>query len=197
MRSPAFQTSDLPENLLARRRGFDDKLRERGGSHSGNDVSGSAGRRCRRDNPVRVIDFFVDQLDLGSLASARACELMGRPAYHAAVMLKLYIYATSTAFSPAAALSGMPAQCRSDVVTPPGAGLQNHRRFPQGDGRAIRKVCREFIVVCGAPSCSRDHGRHRRSKFKAVNSRTGISRKPSCQAAGADRGEHRALFVRA
>ena len=56
------------------------------------------------DNPVRVIDFFVDQLDLGSLALARACEADGKAAHHAAVMLKLYIYATSTAFSLAAGL---------------------------------------------------------------------------------------------
>ena len=45
------------------------------------------------DNPVRVIDFFVDQLDLGQLGFGRVqAKLTGRPAYHSAVMLKLYIY---------------------------------------------------------------------------------------------------------
>ena len=59
------------------------------------------------DNPVRVIDFFVDQLDLGELGFWRVHpKLTGRPAYDPAVMLKLYIYDTSTAFSPAAGLSG-------------------------------------------------------------------------------------------
>ena len=44
------------------------------------------------DNPVRVIDFFVDQLDLGQLGFGHAhAKLTGRPAYHSAVMLKLYI----------------------------------------------------------------------------------------------------------
>ena len=45
------------------------------------------------DYPVRVIDVFVDQLDLGQLGFGRVqAKLTGRPAYHAAVMLKLYIY---------------------------------------------------------------------------------------------------------
>ena len=45
------------------------------------------------DNPVRVIDFFVDQLDLGELGFWRVQpKLTGRPAYDPAVMLKLYIY---------------------------------------------------------------------------------------------------------
>ena len=45
------------------------------------------------DNPVRVIDFFVDQLDLGELRFGRVHpKLTGRPAYHPAVMLKIYIY---------------------------------------------------------------------------------------------------------
>ncbi len=45
------------------------------------------------ENPVRVIDFFVDQLDLGQLGFGRVQgKLTGRPTYHAAVMLKLHVY---------------------------------------------------------------------------------------------------------
>ena len=45
------------------------------------------------DNSVRVIDFFVDQLDLGQLGFWRVSpKLTGRPAYHPAVLLKLHIY---------------------------------------------------------------------------------------------------------
>ena len=45
------------------------------------------------DNPVRVIDFFVDQLDLRELGfSAVDPKETGRPAYHPAVMLKIYVY---------------------------------------------------------------------------------------------------------
>jgi transposase len=45
------------------------------------------------DNPVRVIDAFVDQLDLGQLGFEGVDPAVtGRPAYHPASLLKLYIY---------------------------------------------------------------------------------------------------------
>ena len=45
------------------------------------------------DNPVRVIDVFVDELDLGGLGFGRVAPLStGRPSYHPSVLLKLYIY---------------------------------------------------------------------------------------------------------
>ena len=45
------------------------------------------------DNPVRVIDVFVEELDLGDLGFERVARLAtGRPAYHPGVLLKLYIY---------------------------------------------------------------------------------------------------------
>jgi transposase len=45
------------------------------------------------DNPVRVIDFFVDQLDLAKLGFGGVNPKgTGRPAYHPAVMLKIYVY---------------------------------------------------------------------------------------------------------
>ena len=45
------------------------------------------------DNPVRVIDVFVDELDLAELGFSRVDpEATGRPSYHPSVLLKLYIY---------------------------------------------------------------------------------------------------------
>ena len=44
------------------------------------------------DNPVRVIDFFIDQPDLAKLGFGVKPKETGRPAYHPAVQLKLYIY---------------------------------------------------------------------------------------------------------
>ncbi len=47
----------------------------------------------REENPVRVIDVFVDALDLGGLGFGRiAPQATGRPGYHPSVLLKLYIY---------------------------------------------------------------------------------------------------------
>jgi len=45
------------------------------------------------DNPVRVIEVFVDGLDLGRLGFEGAePKATGRPAYHPSTLLKIYIY---------------------------------------------------------------------------------------------------------
>jgi len=45
------------------------------------------------DNPVRVVDVFVEELDLAGLGFGGVDpEVTGRPSYHPAVLLKLYIY---------------------------------------------------------------------------------------------------------
>jgi len=45
------------------------------------------------DNPVRVVDAFVERLDLAGLGFARAEPAeTGRPAYHPATLLKIYVY---------------------------------------------------------------------------------------------------------
>jgi transposase len=45
------------------------------------------------DNPARVIDAFIDQLDLGQLGfESVEPAATGRPGYHPAVLLKIYLY---------------------------------------------------------------------------------------------------------
>ena len=45
------------------------------------------------DNPVRVIDVFVDTLDMSALGFEKAVlSETGRPPYHPGDLLKLYIY---------------------------------------------------------------------------------------------------------
>ena len=44
------------------------------------------------DSPVRVIDVFVDDLDLSGLGFKTVAEVTGRPGYHPATLLKLFIY---------------------------------------------------------------------------------------------------------
>jgi transposase len=127
------------------------------------------------DNPVRVIDFFVDQLDLGQLGFERVqAKAMGRPAYHAAVMLKLYIYGYLNRVQSSRRLER---ECQRNVEVMWLAGclapdFKTIADFRKDNGPAIRKVCREFIVVCGragllAATAAAIDG----SKFKAVNSR--------------------------
>ena len=45
------------------------------------------------ENPVRVVDVFVGDLDLGALGfEGVRPAATGRPAYHPAMLLKLYVY---------------------------------------------------------------------------------------------------------
>ena len=45
------------------------------------------------DNPVRVVDVFVEELDLAELGFGGVDpEATGRPSYHPSILLKLYIY---------------------------------------------------------------------------------------------------------
>jgi transposase len=127
------------------------------------------------DNPVRVIDLFVDQLDLGQLGFWRVSpKLTGRPAYDPAVMLKLYIYGYLNRVQSSRRLER---ECQRNVEVMWLTGrlapdFKTIADFRKDDGPAIRKVCREFIVVCGragllaAKTVAIDG-----SKFKAVNSR--------------------------
>src|SRR5262245_40202892 len=58
------------------------------------------------DNPVRVIDVFVNELDLGKLGFGGVDpEITGRPSYHPSVLLKPTSTGISTAFSRAVGLS--------------------------------------------------------------------------------------------
>ena len=86
------------------------------------------------DNPVRAIDVFVDGLDLAKLGFDGVQPLaMGRPAYHPATQLKIYIYGYLNRVQSSRRLEREPAQCRAGLVDrPPDTGLQDHCGFPQG-----------------------------------------------------------------
>src|SRR5262249_45283109 len=127
------------------------------------------------DNPVRVIDFFVEQLDLRELGfDSITPKEMGRPAYHPGVMLKVYVYGYLNRVQPSRRLER---ECQRNVEVMWLTGclapdFKTIADFRKDNGPAIRKVCREFIVVCGragllaATTVAIDG-----SKFKAVNSR--------------------------
>jgi transposase len=127
------------------------------------------------DNPVRVIDLFVDQLDLARLGFGGVTPKdKGRPAYHPAVMLKIYVYGYLNRVQSSRRLER---ECQRNVEAMWLTGclapdFKTIADFRKDNGPAIRKVCREFILVCGragllaATSVAIDG-----SKFKAVNSR--------------------------
>jgi transposase len=127
------------------------------------------------DNPVRVIDVFVDELNLVSLGFARAAPATtGRPSYHPATLLKIYIYGYLNRLQSSRRLE-RETQRNLELIWLTGRLAPDFKTiadFRKDNGDAIRKVCREFVVLCrqlrffSDASVAIDG-----SKFKAVNNR--------------------------
>src|SRR5574343_1608878 len=102
-------------------------------------------------NPVRVIDVYVDELNLGKLGFAGVDPAAtGRPAYHPAVLLKLYIYGYLNRI-PSSRRLEREAQRNVELMWLTGRLMPDHKtiaNFRKDNGPAIRKVCRQFVVVC-------------------------------------------------
>ena len=130
-------------------------------------------------NPVRVIDAFVDKLDLSSLGfEGVAPEATGRPSYHPAVLLKLYIYGYLNRVQSSRRLE-REARRNVEVMWLTGRLTPDHKTiadFRKDGGRAIKQVCVRFIELCRlmglltTASVAIDG-----SKFKAVNTLTRTS----------------------
>ena len=127
------------------------------------------------DNPVRAVDAFVDGLDLGRLGFGRVVALdQGRPGYHPATLLKIYIYGYLNRVPSSRRLER---ECQRNIEL---IWLTGHLApdfktiadFRKDNGKAIREVCRSFVTVCreldllSEGSVAIDG-----SKFKAVNAR--------------------------
>src|SRR6476661_4982539 len=127
------------------------------------------------NNPVQVIDVFVDELDLAELGFAGvAPELTGRPSSHPSVLLTLYIYGYLHRVQSSRRLE-REAGRNVEVMWLTGRLVPDHKTiadFRKDNGQAIRKVCARFIMLCralglfGEVSVAIDG-----SKFKAVNNR--------------------------
>ncbi|MFY9939747.1 MAG: IS1182 family transposase [Silvibacterium sp.] len=127
------------------------------------------------DNPVRVIDAFVDKLDLSSLGfEGVIAEATGRPSYHPSVLLKLYIYGYLNRVQSSRRLE-REAGRNVEVMWLTGRLTPDHKTvadFRKDSGSAIRQVCVQFIELCRLmgllthPGVAIDG-----SKFKAVNTR--------------------------
>jgi transposase len=126
------------------------------------------------DNPVRVVDVFVEELDLANLGFKRVQPAKtGRPAYHPAVLLKLYIYGYLNRIQSSRRLEreaqrNIELMWLTQRLAPDFKTIANFRK---DNGKAIRNVCRQFVVVCRQLDLFSDavvaiDG----SKFKAVNS---------------------------
>jgi transposase len=126
------------------------------------------------DNSVRVIDYFIDDLDLSVLGFRTQPQDTGRPAYHPATMLKLYVYGYLNRVQSSRRLE-REAQRNIELMWLMGRLAPDFKtiaEFRKNNGKAIRGVCREFVMLCRKLNMFTDafvaiDG----SKFKAVNSR--------------------------
>jgi transposase len=127
------------------------------------------------ENPVRVIDVFVDELDLATLGFKGVVPAdTGRPAYHPADLLKLYIYGYLNRIHSSRRLE-REAQRNIELMwltgrlTPDFKTIANFRK---DNGAGIRNVCRQFVLLCrNLDLFTQQLIAIDGSKFKAVNHR--------------------------
>jgi transposase len=127
------------------------------------------------NNPVRVIEAFVEALDLGDLEFDRVEPAeTGRPAYHPSTLLKLYIYGYLNRVQSSRRLEREVGR-NVEVMWLLGRLVPDHKTiadFRKDNGLALRKVCARFVELCrqmgllATASVAIDG-----SKFKAVNNR--------------------------
>ena len=127
------------------------------------------------DNAVRVIDVFVDALNLKALGFDGVVPAdTGRPSYHPAVLLKIYIYGYLNRIQSSRRLE-RETQRNIELIwlvnrlTPDFKTIADFRR---DNGSAIQKVCKQFVLLCHKLNMFEGgevaiDG----SKFKAVNNR--------------------------
>jgi transposase len=126
-------------------------------------------------NPVRVVDVFVDELDLGQLGFEGVDPAAtGRPAYQPATLLKIYIYGYLNCIQSSRRLE-KEAQRNVELMWLTGRLTPDFKTiadFRKDNGKAICKVCRQFVVLCQKLGLFSEalvaiDG----SKFKTVNNR--------------------------
>jgi len=126
------------------------------------------------DNPVRVIDVFVNSLGLRSLGFKRVDpSITGRPGYHPATMLKLYIYGYLNRIQSSRRLEketqrNVKVMWLTERLSP---DFKTIADFRKDNSKGIINVCREFVGICRQLNLFTQaiiaiDG----SKFKAVNS---------------------------
>jgi transposase len=127
------------------------------------------------DNPVRVVDAFVEELDLQALGfKGTDPAATGRPAYHPAVLLKLYIYGYLNRIQSSRRLE-REAERNVELMWLTGRLAPDFKTiadFRHDNGAGIRNVCKRFVGMCRELKLfTQAIVAIDSSKFKAVNSR--------------------------
>ena len=100
---------------------------------------------------MRIVDAFVEQLDLRGLGFAGVDpKATGRPSYHPAILLKLYIYGYLNRIQSSRCLE-REAQRNIELMWLLGRLSPDFKTiadFRRDNGTGIRNVCRQFVVLC-------------------------------------------------
>jgi transposase len=125
------------------------------------------------DSVVRVIDVFIDRLDISGLGFKAEAAETGRPGYHPRTMLKIYVYGYLNQVHSSRRLEreagrNVELMWLSGRLAPDFKTIANFRK---DNGEAIRLVCREFVMLCRKLNLLGDTLAIDGSKFKAVNNR--------------------------
>jgi transposase len=103
------------------------------------------------DSAVRVVDVFIDELDLAALGFAGVVpEATGRPSYHPSTLLKIYLYGYLNQVQSSRRLE-REAQRNIEVMWLTGKLAPDFKTiadFRRENGEAIRAVCRQFVLLC-------------------------------------------------
>jgi len=127
------------------------------------------------DNPVRVVEAFVDELQLAELGFEGAePALTGRPSYHPSILLKIYIYGYLNRIQSSRRLE-REAQRNVELMWLTGRLAPDFKTiadFRRDNGAGIRNACGRFVALCRELKLfSQAIVAVDSSKFKAVNSR--------------------------
>ena len=126
------------------------------------------------DSAVRVIDVFIDDLDLSGLGFNVEPNDTGRPGYHPSTLLKIYIYGYLNRVQSSRRLE-RETQRNVELMWLTGRLAPDFKTiadFRHDNGKAIRLVCREFVMLCRKLNLfSEAFVAIDGSKFKAVNNR--------------------------
>jgi transposase len=127
------------------------------------------------DNPVRVVEAFIEELDLGALGFGGVePAATGRPAYHPSTMLKIYLYGYLNRLQSSRRLE-REAQRNIELMWLTGRLAPDFKtiaNFRGDNGPAIRAVCSQFIGLCRKLNLfTKAVVAIDGSKFKAVNNR--------------------------
>jgi len=125
------------------------------------------------DSVVRVIDVFIDRLDISGLGFKAEPAATGRPGYHPRMMLKIYVYGYLNQVHSSRRLErevqrNVELMWLTSRLSP---DFKTIADFRKDNGQAIRLVCREFVMLCRKLNLLSDTLAIDGSKFKAVNNR--------------------------